>query len=115
VWADTAYCSAANERFLAEIDKVSQIHRKKPRGKKMPQHTARANKKRSRIRSVVAHVFAAQESRVGPFIRTIGLARATGKTGLANLAYNMKRLVVRQGPRTGSRNAETEAKLAGDG
>jgi transposase, IS5 family len=93
VWADTAYRSSANEQFLAEIGKVSHIHRKKPRGKPMPRHTARANAKRSRIRSAVEHVFAAQKSRMGLFIRTIGLARATAKIGLANLAYNMKRLV----------------------
>ncbi|SDL14641.1 hypothetical protein SAMN05216257_1204, partial [Meinhardsimonia xiamenensis] len=27
------------------------------------------------------------------FVRTIGIARARAKIGLANLAYNMKRLV----------------------
>jgi IS5 family transposase len=27
------------------------------------------------------------------FIRTVGLARATVKIGMANMAYNMKRLV----------------------
>jgi hypothetical protein len=27
------------------------------------------------------------------FVRTIGLARATVKIGMANIAYNMKRLV----------------------
>jgi len=30
---------------------------------------------------------------MGLFIRTIDLARATLKIGLANLAYNMKRLI----------------------
>lgn len=32
-----------------------------------------------------------QKSRMGLFIRTIGITRATTKIGLANLAYNMKR------------------------
>ena len=41
----------------------------------------------------VEHVFAEQKSRMGLFIRTIGLARAKLKIGLANLAYNMKRLI----------------------
>ncbi|RWC61624.1 MAG: IS5/IS1182 family transposase, partial [Mesorhizobium sp.] len=31
-------------------------------------------------------------SRMGLFIRTIGIARATTKIGMANLAYNIKRL-----------------------
>jgi len=30
----------------------------------------------------------------GKFIRTIGILRATARIGLANLAYNMRRLVV---------------------
>jgi hypothetical protein len=29
VWADTAYRSAANERYLAGIGRVSRIHRRK--------------------------------------------------------------------------------------
>jgi IS5 family transposase len=39
------------------------------------------------------HVFAEQKSRMGLFIRTIGIARATMKIGMANLAYNIKRLI----------------------
>jgi hypothetical protein len=30
---------------------------------------------------------------MGPFVRTIGPARATVKIGLANLVYNMRRLL----------------------
>jgi transposase, IS5 family len=44
----------------------------------------------------VEHVFAERKSRMGPFIRTIGIARATTKIGLANLTYNMKRLILLQ-------------------
>ncbi len=39
------------------------------------------------------HVFAAQKRRMGLLVRTIGLARATAKLTLANLAYNLSRLV----------------------
>jgi len=93
VWADTAYRSKANEAYLASVGKVSRIHRKKPRGKPLPKHIARANAAKSRVRSSVEHVFADQKARRGLFIRTIGLARAETKVGLANLAYNMRRLV----------------------
>jgi hypothetical protein len=34
-----------------------------------------------------------QKDRMGLFIRTIGIARATVKIGLANLVYNIKRLI----------------------
>lgn len=91
VWADTAYRSQENERYLAGIGKVSRIHRKKPRGKPMPRHIARANGKRSAVRARVEHVFARQKGAMGLTIRTIGLTRATATATLANLAYNMKR------------------------
>jgi IS5 family transposase len=91
VWADTAYRSAANERFLHKAGKVSRIHRRKPRGKAMPKATARANAVRSKMRARVEHVFAEQKERMGLVIRTIGLARAEAAITLANMAYNMKR------------------------
>ena len=94
VWADTAYRSKANEQFMAENGFVSRLHRKKPPGKPMPVRTARANGTKSRVRARIEHVFAEQKSRMGLFIRTVGLARARTKIGLANLVYNVKRLIV---------------------
>lgn len=91
VWADTAYRSATNERFLDKAGKVSRIHHKKPRGRPMPQAVARANAKKSKIRARVEHVFAEQKDRMNLFIRTIGIARAEAAITLANMAYNMKR------------------------
>lgn len=38
-------------------------------------------------------MFAEQKHRFGLFVRTIGLARARTKIGLANLAYNLKRFL----------------------
>jgi IS5 family transposase len=93
VWADSAYRSAANEAWLARNGFVSRIHRKKPRGKPMPDRMRRANAEKSRVRCCVEHVFAEQKSRMGLFVRTIGIARATTKIGLANLVYNLKRLI----------------------
>jgi transposase, IS5 family len=93
VWADTAYRSQANEKFLAGRLLRSQIHRKKPKGKPMPRHTARANARKSAVRAAVEHVFARQKGPMGLFIRTIGIARARTKIGLANLLYNMQRMV----------------------
>lgn len=65
----------------------------KPRGRPMPPHVARGNATRARIRSRVEHVFAAEKQRMGLVVRAIGLARATAKITLANLAYNIRRLV----------------------
>jgi transposase, IS5 family len=93
VWADTAYRSAANETFMTKNGFVSRVHRKKPANRPMPLRTRRANNAKSRIRSRIEHVFAEQKDRMDLFIRTIGLPRATTKIGLANLVYNVKRLI----------------------
>ena len=55
-------------------------HRKKPKGRAMPETMRRANNAKSKIRSRVEHVFAEQKDRMGLFIRTIGIARATAKS-----------------------------------
>jgi IS5 family transposase len=93
LWADSAYRSKKNEKWLADRMMTSRIHRRKPTGKPMPQATARANARKSSIRAAVEHVFAHQKMRFGLFIRTIGLARAEAKLTLANLAYNFDRLI----------------------
>jgi IS5 family transposase len=79
---------------MAENGFVSHVHRKKPPGKPMPVRTARANGTKSKVRARIEHVFAEQKSRMGLFIRTVGIARARTKIGVVNLVYNLKRLIV---------------------
>jgi IS5 family transposase len=98
VWADTAYRSAKNEAHLTATGVTSQIHRKKPKGKPMPRRAARANAAKSEVRARVEHVFARQKGPMALVIRTIGLARAKVKIGLANLVHNRRRLVWLTGP-----------------
>jgi len=93
VWADTAYRSKANEAFLVGRLMRSRIHHKKPKGRPMPRRNTRANARKSAVRSAVEHVFARQKGPMGLFVRTIGIARARTKIGLANLVYNMQRMV----------------------
>jgi transposase, IS5 family len=92
VWADTAYRSAANGALLARRGLVPQFQRPKPRGQPMPRHVVRGNASRARVRVAIEHVFAAQKCRLGLVIRSVGLARATARLGLANLVTNMRRL-----------------------
>lgn len=93
VWADSAYRSQSNEKWLARNMMTSRIHRRKPANKPMPERTAKANARKSSVRAAVEHVFAHQKNRFGLFIRTIGIARAEAKLTLANLAYNFDRLI----------------------
>jgi transposase, IS5 family len=93
VWAATADRSRKNETLLRQRMLTSHIHRKKPVNRPIPRHVARANAKKSAVRAHIEHVFAEQKARMGLFVRTIGLARATTKIGLANLVHDMRRLL----------------------
>lgn len=64
----------------------SHIHQRKPNRRSMPERIARANATRSAIRSAVEHVLTGQKHRMGLVVRTIGMARARIKIGMANLA-----------------------------
>ena len=93
VWADSAYRSQANEAFLERHGFKSQVHHRKPRGRPMPLHIRRGNATRSKIRAGIEHVFAHQKGPMALCIQTIGIVRARVKIGLANLTYNIRRLV----------------------
>jgi IS5 family transposase len=93
VWADTAYRSRANLDLLDRRGLRPEFQRAKPRGRPMPAHIARGNATRARVRSRVEHVFATEKRRMRLVVRCIGLARATARITLANLTYNMRRLV----------------------
>jgi len=56
-------------------------------------------------------VFAEQKDRMGLFIRTIGIARATTKIGMANLVYNIKRFIFLRKV-AGGKSAKSMATLA---
>ena len=92
VWADTAYRSQQNETFLERHGFISHIHRRRLPGRPLPAHIRRGNARRSRDRAPIEHVFAVQKQAMGLFVRTIGLARARTKIGMANLAFNIRRL-----------------------
>ena len=95
VWADSAYRSQEIEEKLAEQGLKSHIHQRGHRGKPLTVRQEAANKTRSKVRARVEHVFGNQHNSMGAkLVRTIGIARATVKIGMQNLAYNMRRLVV---------------------
>ena len=93
VWADTAYWSRGNEAHLETNGFTSKIHFRRRPGVGLTPLQRKANRARSQVRSAVETVFAAQKHRFGLIVRTIGLARARVKIGLANLAYNFGRLI----------------------
>jgi len=91
VWADGAYFSEEQEVRLKNKGYVSRILN---RSKKFPEYSAigRENRRRSKIRKRVEHVFGFMQNSMGrKFIRTIGMIRAKTKIGLINLVYNICR------------------------
>lgn len=97
VRTDTGYRSERNETSLQRRGFVSHIHRHRPPGRPLPAHIRRGNARRSRDRAPVEHVLALPKQATGLALRTIGLARARTRVGMANLAYNLRRLVPIQG------------------
>lgn len=93
VYADSAYRSEESLAKLKDLGYREHLQRKGQKNHPLTKLEKQGNRTRSRSRSRVEHVFAAQLQRAGQLVvRTIGLARATVKIGLRNLAYNMDRL-----------------------
>ena len=61
-----------------------------------PLHRTGPAAARSRVHSAVEHPFAEIKSRMGLFVHTIGIDRATAKVGMANIAFEMKQLSFRE-------------------
>jgi transposase, IS5 family len=94
VYADSAYRSAEIERRLVARGLRSRICVRGRRGRPLSKAAQAANRTKSRIRSRIEHVFGAQQAAPGGrLVRTIGIIRARAKIGLANLVYNIRRLV----------------------
>ena len=93
VYADSAYRSKATEEKLSKDGITSQICEKGTRAAALTEEQKEANRKKSKVRARVEHVFGAQNAMGGHLVRTIGLLRAQVKIGMMNLVYNMVRLV----------------------
>jgi IS5 family transposase len=95
VYADSAYRSAETEAKLDERGFKSRIHSRASRNHPLSDAQVEANRKKSKVRVRIEHVFGAQENAPGGrIIRTIGAVRARAKIGLQNLVYNVRRLVI---------------------
>jgi len=94
VYADSAYRSAETEAKLNSRGFRSRIHRRASRNHPLSKAQENANRRKSRVRARIEHVFGAQQTVPGGrIIRTIGIARAKVKIGLQNLVYNIRRFV----------------------
>lgn len=77
IWADSAYRSEEQEQSLKGSAHSSQIHERAWRNKSLSEEQEVSNKRKSRVRARVKHVFGAMENDMGGiFLRSIGAARA---------------------------------------
>ncbi len=91
VWADSAYRLAEIEERLEERSLKSRIHRKGRRNCPLTQREQQCTKTRPKVRARLEHVFGAQANDMGgAMVRSIGITRGKARTGLKNLAYNMR-------------------------
>jgi len=94
IWADSAYRSDEQEERLKDKKYTSHIHERAYRNKPLTDEQIARNRVKSKTRVRCEHVFGHIETSMkGCFVRTIGIARATAKIGLENLAYNISRFV----------------------
>ncbi|MGH7248791.1 MAG: IS5 family transposase, partial [Pseudomonadota bacterium] len=93
LWADAAYRAQEREEDLKARGYRSHIHHKGSRGHPLSDAKQAVNKRRSKIRARVEHVFGRQAQMGGKLVRSIGIVRARANIGLKNIAYNMQRFV----------------------
>jgi IS5 family transposase len=92
VWADSAYRTPDNLSFLKARKIKERINEKGYRGHPLTQKQKNSNRKKSRTRARVEHVFGFIENSLGgSHIRTIGKVRAKAQITILNLVYNLCR------------------------
>jgi IS5 family transposase len=92
IFADSAY--VGQQETLQKRGVIDQIHEKGYKNKPLTEEQIESNKKKSKTRARVEHVFGFMEKNMNSMtIRTIGIKRATASIGLLNLVYNMFRKI----------------------
>jgi len=97
VYADSAYRSEEAEAMLRKKGYISRVHHRAWGGQSLNASQIHWNKARSKVRARVEHIFGHQvQAMRQTLLRGIGLERLRLKIGMANLAYNMRRLTLWQ-------------------
>ena len=90
--ADSAYTGEKQEKIIAKYRMKNEVNEKGYRNKPLTAEQKENNRKKSKIRARVEHVFGFMEQSMnGLYIRSVGIARANGNIGLINLTYNIFR------------------------
>jgi len=94
LYADSAYRSESMESFCRSMGVESMIHEKGYRNRPLLKRQKNANRKKSRVRARVEHIFAFMENSMnGMYLHYRNLGRVAAGIGLMNVTYNLFRLV----------------------
>jgi IS5 family transposase len=94
LYADSAYTGEEQEKAIKKNGMINQVHEKGYKNRPLTKKQMRANRKKSKFRARVEHVFGFMEiSMKRMFIHSIGITRAEGIIGLMNLTYNLIRSI----------------------
>jgi len=94
LWGDSAYSSEEMEKMLKKKKIKSKIHEKGYRNNPLTKKQLKRNRKKSKVRARVEHIFAFMENSMrGMYTRCRSLIRVKASVGLMNITYNLFRLV----------------------
>lgn len=92
LWADSAYTGKKQVTTIKKYKVKSKVHEKGYKNKPLTEDQKSSNKKKSKIRARVEHVFGFMEQSMNKLtVKSIGLPRADGFVGLVNFTYNIFR------------------------
>jgi IS5 family transposase len=93
LYGDSAYTGEAIETILEDCGVEGKICEKGYRGHPLTERQKKRNRKKSKIRARVEHIFGFMTNTMkdGLKMRWIGMRRVTAGVGLLNLVYNMAR------------------------
>ena len=92
IFGDSAYTGTEPEKVIENSGMVNEVCSKGYRNNPLTTEQKQDNRKKSKTRSRIEHVFGFMEQSMhGLCVRSIGIIRATGIIGLINLTYNIFR------------------------
>jgi len=94
LYGDSAYTGEEQEKAISRAGMINQVHEKGYKNKPLTKKQQKSNRKKSKFRARVEHVFGFMEiSMKEMYIQSIGKIRAAGIIGLMNLTYNLFRSI----------------------
>ena len=94
LYGDSAYTGEEQEKVIKKVGMINRVHEKGYKNRPLTKKQLKANRKKSKFRARVEHVFGFMEiSMKKMYIHSIGKIRAEGIIGLMNLTYNLIRSI----------------------